>query len=70
MSVLLAEYKIKGSNYSSTDAYQSFFSVYKIDGMSLPLLSLEQELTEYDNTGKAEKVEKIKSVLMYTHDRP
>jgi hypothetical protein len=29
----------------------------------LPLLSLEQELVEYDNMGKSEKVENIKAVL-------
>ncbi len=97
INISLAEYKIKESEYSSTDKYQSFFGIYKIDsvsidvmgefqyrlkdgswsepnqnhkifikefqGMSLPLLSLKQELVEYDNMGKTEKVEKIKAVL-------
>ncbi|MFA6296373.1 MAG: hypothetical protein WC663_03395 [Patescibacteria group bacterium] len=97
INILMDEYKVKESKFSSTDKYQSFFGIYKIDGvnidvmgefqyrlrngswsepnqnhkifikeyqgMSLPLLSLEQELVEYDNMGKTEKVEKIKPVL-------
>lgn len=94
---LLAEYIKKESAYSSTNKYQSFFGIYKLNGvnidvmgefqyrlkdgswskpnqnhkisikeyqgMSLPLLSLEQELAEYDSIGKTEKVEKIRAVL-------
>lgn len=97
INILLADYKVKESEYSSTDKYQSFFGIYKIggvnidvmgefqyrlkdglwsesnqnhkifikeyQGMSLPLLSLEQELVEYSNMGRVEKVEKIRAVL-------
>lgn len=97
INTLLAEHKVKESEYSITDKYKSFFGIYKIgevkfdvmgefqyrlkdglwskpnqthkifikefQGMFLPLLSLKQELAEYQSLGRDDKVEKIKMAL-------
>lgn len=94
---LLKDFRIEKSKYSSTEKYQSYFSKYEIDGVSveimgefqyrladnewskpnqtnkiikkefegmlLPMLELNQELKEYENLGRTDKVERIKKAL-------
>ena len=97
INILLADRKIKESEYSATPKYRSYFGVYKFgdvnievmgefqyrlknglwskpnqtnkilikefQGMFLPVLTLEQEMEEYDNIGRIGKVEKIRAAL-------
>lgn len=56
------QYRLKDGSWSEPNQNHKIF-IKEHQGMSLPLLSLEQELVEYDNMGKVEKVEKIRAVL-------
>ncbi|MDA3837167.1 MAG: hypothetical protein PF542_06110 [Nanoarchaeota archaeon] len=97
IDILLADFRIKKPDYSSTDKYKSYFGIYQIgnvklevmgefqykmndgywshpnhlnvffikefEGMKLAMLRLDQELQEYENMGRPNKVDKIKEFL-------
>lgn len=56
------QYRLKNGQWSKPNQDHEIF-IKKYQGMSLPLLSLKQELEEYQNLGKDDKVKKIKTVL-------
>lgn len=38
INILLADYKVKGSEYSATDKYKSFFGIYKIGELNIDVM--------------------------------
>ncbi len=95
--LLLKDFCTKKPEYSSTDKYCSYFSIYEVDGinvevmgdfqyklkngewsvknhlheikefeyekMKIPVLEISQELQEYKNLNRQDKVEKIERFL-------
>lgn len=59
------QYRLKDGTWSQPN---HLHPLHHLDyhGASIPLLSLEQELQEYDNVGRLDKVAKIQAVLSRT----
>jgi len=56
------QYKMKDGSWSIPSQKRKIFH-RDFEGMNLPMLSLEQELQEYENNNRLDKVEKIKEAL-------
>lgn len=56
------QYRMADGSWSEPNQNHKIF-IKEFQGMFLPLLSLEQELEEYSNLGRVDKVEKINAVL-------
>ncbi len=56
------QHKLRNGDWS-TPSQNNKTHIFDFEKMSLPLLTLEQELEEYKNMGRYDKVEKIKATL-------
>ncbi|MCL2002125.1 hypothetical protein FWG76_01835 [Candidatus Saccharibacteria bacterium] len=54
------QYKLKSGEWSDINVW-SEVGVFDYNGMRLPVLSLEQELKEYESMGRADKAARIKA---------
>jgi len=57
------QYKMKDGLWSIPNQRNGFF-IKEFEGMNLPMLYLNQELKEYENLDRYDKVEKIRKVLI------